>query len=69
MVFKLIVLDTIRRTPSKFLIIFFAFVIVGSFSPRFKVLKAYKEFNFKEVEKRRAVVFEMAVKMNDSVKI
>lgn len=63
MALKLAILDTVRRTPSKFLIVFFAFVIVGSFSPRFKVLKAYKEYHFKEVEQRRAIVFEMANKM------
>ena len=41
---KLIIYDTIRRTPSKILILFFAFIIVGKLSPRFKILKAYKDF-------------------------
>lgn len=59
---KLIIYDTIRRTPSKILILFFAFIIVGKLSPRFKILKAYKDFSFKEVDQRRKFVFLLSLK-------
>ncbi len=59
---KLIIYDTIRRTPSKILILFFAFIIVGKLSPRFKILKAYKDFTFKELDQRRKFVFLLSLK-------
>lgn len=59
---KIIIYDTIRRTPSKILILFFAFIIVGKLSPRFKILKAYKDFSFKEVDQRRKFVFLLSLK-------
>ncbi len=62
---NLIVYDLIRRTPSKGLVILFSFIIIGKLSPRFKVLKAYKEYSFKEVEERRKLSFELAMKMNN----
>lgn len=59
---KLIIYDTIRRTPSKILIVLFAFIVVGKLSPRFKILKAYKDFSFKEVDQRRKFAFLLCLK-------
>lgn len=64
---NLIVYDLIRRTPSKMLIVLFSFGVIGKLSPRFKVLKAYKEYSFKEVEERRKLSFELAMKINNSI--
>jgi hypothetical protein len=63
---NLIAYDLLRRTPSKGLIILFSFIIIGKLSPRFKVLKAYKEYSFKEVEERRKLSFELAMKINNN---
>lgn len=60
MAMNLIMYDIMRKTPSKMLIAAFSFIIIGKLSPRFKVLKAYKEYSFKEVDDRRTLSFELA---------
>ena len=61
---RLVVLDTIRKTPNKFMIIFFAFVIIGILSPRWKIISAYREYRVKYVENRRIKVFRLACEIN-----
>lgn len=64
MIFRLMILDTIRRTPSKLLILFFSYIIIGHVSPRFKISKELKTFSFKEVENRRRYAFLKALQVN-----
>lgn len=54
MVFSLVFNDIIRRTPSKLLILFFCYIIVGHISPRIKVLKELKNYSFKETDLKRS---------------
>ena len=64
MSYKLIFYDVIRRTKSKSLIAFIAFILIGKLSPRFKVLKAYKDYSFKEIDERRKFSFNMTLDTN-----
>lgn len=58
---KLIIIDTFRRTPSKIIIIFLCYIVIGHFSPRFKIIKDMKRHSFKEVENRRQYAFVKAL--------
>jgi len=62
MILKYLVFNTIRKIPNKLLIVFFAWVVIGSFSYRFKILKSYYEFNVKEVNKKMKLIFEITCK-------
>ena len=59
MAINLIFYDLVRRTPSKILIVFFTFIIVGKFIPKYKILKANKDYKFKEVEERRKLAMKL----------
>lgn len=63
MTIKLIFFDTFRRTPSKIIIIFLCYIVIGHFSPRFKIIKDMKRFSFKEVDNRRQYAYVKALEL------
>ena len=65
MSFSILFYDILRRTQSKTLIAVFGFIIIGKLSPRYKLIKAYKDYSFKEVDERRKSVFQMMNKNNN----
>jgi len=60
MILKFLVLNTIRKTPNKILILFFGWMIIGVFYNRFKILKSFYEFGIKENSNKRKLIFELA---------
>jgi hypothetical protein len=58
-----ILLNSIRRTPSKVLIIFITFMAVGTINYRYKILyKIYNDYIFSNKTEKRKIIFELACK-------
>jgi len=67
MILKFLVLNTIRKTPNKILILFFAWMIIGVFYNRFKILKSFYEFGIKENSNKRKFIFELANRHSNKI--
>jgi hypothetical protein len=56
-------LDMVRKTPNKVLIVLFLWFTIGVGYYKFNILKSYYEFKIKEKENKRKFLFIMATKI------
>ncbi len=58
-----ILLNVVRRTPSKALIMFFTFMAVGTMNYRYKIFyKIYNDQMFSNKTEKRKIIFQLACK-------